>query len=545
MENSLQLKTKKENDPDDPEDKQFIQKWTKKVTLESKNKTKNIWIENLRYIIDKIRTLVGPQKAGLLRKSQTRLYLHISYNLIGVNTPYKFYRWIKFINDDLKDFTYEQKLGEKDQELAENNKQLAENNKQLAEKDQELAENNHLIIKIYSRLVDDQNALIKIYENDPSKNDELEDHKRERDRYQKELEKLSSKNPEAKTKNIVFSEEGKMDEKCLEDLEKMEAGIMEGKPENAVENKEFTGKAIEALKNKFKKNEPIMNIPEESNKSNENEEKKSFNDEKKSCNEKKQTQNYLKVAEETIKKFIIEAKKFLMSNQMIRKLFFDLLLIERPVNSELDLETKINEILIKLANQLEERLFFVRTPHDMSGYTSKEFGNIFLKYDFDFYDPNFLENFLLAGYILSFLHELFHYLRSELYWTNVIKQIDTPEISIKETEIIGNIHKFLQENNLNLAFQGNEAGNRVELLLFGEKLKKIYRSETKTLHEFLTMENDDYDRFRSDFIKHREEIKKNEKNMKKKETYMSCRAQSDGDSDGLQIGKCFFEILRS
>ena len=59
------------------------------------------------------------------------------------------------------------------------------------------------------------------------------------------------------------------------------------------------------------------------------------------------------------------------------------------------------------------------------------------------------------------------------------------------------------------------------------------------------MENDDYDRFRSDFIEHREEIKKNEKNMKKKETYMSCRAQSDGDSDGLQIGKCFFEILRS
>ena len=173
MENSLQLKTKKEYDPDDPEDKQFIQKWTKKVTLESENKTKNIWIENLRYIIDKIRTLVGPQKAGLLRKSQTRLYLHISYNLIGVNTPYKFNRWIKFINDDLKDFTYEQKLAENNKQLAEKDQELAEKDQELGEKDQELAENNHLIIKMCSQLVNDKNALIKIYENDPSKNEEL------------------------------------------------------------------------------------------------------------------------------------------------------------------------------------------------------------------------------------------------------------------------------------------------------------------------------------------------------------------------------------
>ena len=235
------------------------------------------------------------------------------------------------------------------------------------------------------------------------------------------------------------------------------------------------------------------------------------------------------------KEFLKNMKQILETNEMLKDAYFQIVKLEFVETNGVKLLDEITEILLDLADHLTERVYIVSTPHGISGYTSVN-PDIYLKVDYLLYEfKNFGKNFdqcLQACFVLAFIHEIIYYLRRKLAQRGHTI-VDTPELPLSALSIVQSLNTFQQQN-----FLQRDAGKRVEILLFGEQLSKIYHSEIETFLNFQDYKKYTLESFRTKFIEKREEIKK--KNPPERTLHVR-----DEEEGVLEIGNCASAGIRN
>ena len=183
--------------------------------------------------------------------------------------------------------------------------------------------------------------------------------------------------------------------------------------------------------------------------------------------------------------FFNKARELLKNNETIRQVYLEVIELEYQEENKDNLKAEINNILIELEDILEKTVFIVKTPDNISGYTSS-FLNIFLKYDYYLYehDEDF-ENYLTACLILSFIHETIHYVRRKLYTKFNKINFDTPRLETNNPQMHQLFLALKIEPAKQELFEEGEAGIRVEYLLFGEQIRSLFKSEISFFMDYL------------------------------------------------------------
>ena len=243
-----------------------------------------------------------------------------------------------------------------------------------------------------------------------------------------------------------------------------------------------------------------------------------------------------KERESVFKEFYKKAKKILLQSELIKQVINLVIMLElQSKGKNIDgLDKKIEKILKDLAENIEEFVFFTKTPQTINGYTSNV-PEIFLKWDYLIFDLKSFSDYLESFLILAFLHEIMHYVRRMLAKEHEEIEIETPKLN--EPLKLPLMMKCGFENEQEKSeFLQEEAGGRVETLLFGHQLKEIYETELKIFLDFSTIE--------LDFIKFRQIFKENRKNaVVSQRKSIACR---DASRNGvLERGACAISCLRN
>ena len=144
--------------------------------------------------------------------------------------------------------------------------------------------------------------------------------------------------------------------------------------------------------------------------------------------------------------FLIMALEMIKNSKLLREVYLLVIEMEYPNKNKEQLIQKIEDFLWDLATNIKKKVFFVCTPFEINGYTSNYF-DIFLKYDYLIYELPHFEKWLKSCFVLSFVHEVMHYIRRMLALFYGKNGLSTPILS---DDPKGVVLVMLEKWNINL-----------------------------------------------------------------------------------------------
>jgi len=133
--------------------------------------------------------------------------------------------------------------------------------------------------------------------------------------------------------------------------------------------------------------------------------------------------------------FLIMALEMIKNSKLLREVYLLVVEMEYQNKNKEQLIQKIDEFLLDLATKLQKKVFFVCTPSEINGYTSNYF-DIFLKFDYLIYELSHFEKWLKSCFVLSFVHELIHYIRRMLSLFYGKNEFSTPVLSVDPNGVV-------------------------------------------------------------------------------------------------------------